>query len=541
MSRYTFKLATEEWEFNEIHKLNYETFVKEIPQHTENDREQLVDAFYKENTYMIALCGNELAGMMAVRGSRPFSLDRKLEALDTYLPRGYHMCEIRLLSVRRKYRNGRVFAGLVQRLLAYCTEAGYELALISGTVRQQKLYRHLGFVPFGSLVGTKRAQYQPMYATREMLMKNIAILNKEASDSAMPPISFLPGPVQVAERVRLAFEQSAISHRSEQFVHDVQQIKRSLCQLTNARHVEIMLGSGTLANDVVAGQLSRLGKRGLILCNGEFGARLIKHAEGLRLSFQTWHIPWGEAFVAEEIEELLLRDTSIDWIWAVHCETSTGMMNDITMLKRLCAAYGIRLCLDCISSLGVVPVDLRGVYAASSVSGKGLGGYPGLCMVFYHHDVHPAPDMLPRYMDLGVYAAHHGIPFTQSSNLMYALKEALVRYRTEEPFVRIAQFAAWFHSHLRAYGIRSLCADEQNSLAVFTIELPPTVCSRTLGEQLEEEGYIVSYRSAYLLERNWMQFSFMGECDKGRAFALLNCFLEKLSSPLNELIKKDVR
>ncbi|MCC3377681.1 GNAT family N-acetyltransferase, partial [Cohnella sp. REN36] len=96
-------------------------------------------------------------------------------------------------------------------------------------------------------------------------MKNIAVLTKEASDSAVPPISFLPGPVQVEERVRTAFEQSAISHRSAQFVHDVQQVKRSLCQLTNARHVEMMLGSGTLANDVVAGQLSRLGKRGLIL------------------------------------------------------------------------------------------------------------------------------------------------------------------------------------------------------------------------------------------------------------------------------------
>ena len=28
-----FKFATEEWEFEEIHRLNYKTFVQEIPQH----------------------------------------------------------------------------------------------------------------------------------------------------------------------------------------------------------------------------------------------------------------------------------------------------------------------------------------------------------------------------------------------------------------------------------------------------------------------------------------------------------------------------
>jgi hypothetical protein len=43
------------------------------------------------------------------------------------------------------------------------------MALISGTTRQQRLYRHLGFVPFGPLVGTPEALFQPMYLTKERL------------------------------------------------------------------------------------------------------------------------------------------------------------------------------------------------------------------------------------------------------------------------------------------------------------------------------------------------------------------------------------
>ena len=54
--------------------------------------------------------------------------------------------------------------------------------------------------------------------------------------------------------------------------------KRRLCEITDAPNVEILLGSGTLANDMVAAQLSVHSEPGLILSNGEFGDRLIDHA-----------------------------------------------------------------------------------------------------------------------------------------------------------------------------------------------------------------------------------------------------------------------
>ena len=38
----TFKIASEDWEFELIHRLNYKTFVEEIPQHTPST--QLPDA-----------------------------------------------------------------------------------------------------------------------------------------------------------------------------------------------------------------------------------------------------------------------------------------------------------------------------------------------------------------------------------------------------------------------------------------------------------------------------------------------------------------
>lgn len=516
-----FKLAEKDWEFEAIHRLNYKTFVEEIPQHTPRAEPRLVDKFHHENTYVIGLDGNKLAGMVALRGNRPFSLDQKLPNLDSYLPPGRSLCEIRLLAVEKAYRHGHVFSGLLKRVLDYAKKQGWNFALISGTTRQLKLYKHLGFVPFGPLVGTGDALFQPMSVALEAIEERLSPIftpPQSPTDDTLP-VSFLPGPVDMAAEVRAVFAGMPVSHRSRAFVADLQATKQLLRQLTGAAHVEILLGSGSLANDVVAGQLSLLQQPGLVLSNGEFGERLIDHARRFGLSFDALRLPWDEAFDAEHIRRTLRSE--MKWLWAVHCETSTGILNDLALFRQLTAERGLKLCLDCISSLGTVPVDLRRVDLASCVSGKGLGAYPGLSMVFYNHPVPPASQCLPRYLDLGFYAAQEGIPFTHSSNLLWALQMALTRTNWPNKFARLVELCAWLRPALRELGYPLVAPDEHASPAVLTLALPGSIRSRTLGWKLEKSGYLLSYRSEYLLKRNWIQICLMGECSQRHLEAVL--------------------
>ncbi|HYG36324.1 MAG TPA: GNAT family N-acyltransferase [Clostridia bacterium] len=274
-----FKFANEDWEFEQIHRLNYRTFVEEIPQHQASPTHRLVDKFHAENTYLICLCGQQLAGMLAVRGNRPFSLDQKLPNLDSYLPPGRKTCEIRLLAVEKKFRGAQVLQGILALLWQHGIEKGYDLAIISGTTRQFKLYHHLGFVPFGLLVGTGDAQFQPMYITLETFEKTAREFLRSSPSRSFHSnaTNFLPGPVTVRREVRRAFEQAPESHRADSFLKDFQATQGLLCQLVNAKKAALFLGSGTLANDVVAGQLSLESNSGIILSNGEFGQRLIDH------------------------------------------------------------------------------------------------------------------------------------------------------------------------------------------------------------------------------------------------------------------------
>lgn len=519
-----FKIASEEWEFGQIYELNYKTFVEEIPQHDTNPSLTLVDRFDKENAYVICVWGREVLGMIAVRGKRPFSMDQKLENLDSYLPQGRSVCEIRLLSVERNHRNGIIFEGLISLLLQYCEKQEYNLAVISGTVRQEKLYKHLGFVPFGPRVGRPGAWFQPMYLTLEVFEERSKSFfrNPPRHPDRRTQANFLPGPVGIHWRVRKAFGTLPVSHRSEAFIGDFQRTKQLLCDLVGSRYVEILLGSGTLANDAVAAQLFLNPSRGFILSNGEFGDRLVDHATRFGLSFEVLQMEWGRVFGRNAIETMIDRSPNTQWLWAMHCETSTGVLNDMAMLKEICAERKIKLCMDCISSVGTVPVDLHGVYLASGVSGKGLGGFPGLSMVFYNHRIVPAVQTLPRYLDLGYYAEKNGTPFTMSSNLVYAVQAALARFKSTQPFNEIIELSSWMRCRLREMGFNIVASDADASPAVITIVLPNSVNSDRAGSQLEEAGYLLSYKSEYLLKRNWIQICLMGDCSQETIGPLLN-------------------
>jgi aspartate aminotransferase-like enzyme len=506
-----FKIASEDWEFEAIHRLNYKTFVEEIPQHAHNPEQRLVDKLHAENTYAICLHGDRLVGMVTGRGNRPFSLDHKVPDLDSHLPPGHKVLEVRLLSVEKDFRNGFVFSKLVGLLAQHFKDMGYDMAIISGTTRQARLYKHLGFVAFGPLVGSGEAQFQPMYLTLEKFLQMAKALTPPSGAVEKILACYLPGPVDVHLEVCKAFARGPVSHRSDGFMADFRATRRMLCELTRAKSVEILLGSGSLANDAICAQLSLLKQPGLIVSNGEFGDRLIDHATRQGLEFEVYQIGWGDPLDYSEIRRRLEQNPKLRWVWTPHCETSTGILNELPTLKQICTERGVKLCLDCISSIGTVPIDLTDVYLASCVSGKALASFPGLSMVFYNHDLAPAPKALPRYLDLGYYAAQSGMPFTQSSNLVYALQTALTRIDWPEKYGQIAEVGAWLRNRLREVGLQVVAPDAHAAPAVVTIALPSDISSKSIGGLLKKAGTLLSYNSGYLLQRNWIQICLMGE------------------------------
>jgi aspartate aminotransferase-like enzyme len=335
------------------------------------------------------------------------------------------------------------------------------------------------------------------------------------------PINFLPGPVAIHGAVRRALARPAVSHRGAPFLAEVAAIRRDLCGRTGSPHVEILLGSGTLANEAVAAQLSLLSAQGVVLVNGEFGARLAAQARRWRLPFHELAAGWGEPLPQDSLRQTLEADPEIRWIWAVHCETSTGVLNDLAGLAAIARERDVALCLDCISSIGNVPVDLSGVHLATAVSGKGLASFPGLALVFHAEPIAPSPH-LPHYLDLGSYSEAGSVPFTTSTNLITALAASLARSARKDGFADRLRLAAWLRPRLEDLGFAVLASEPIAAPMVLTLLPPPGVGALALGDALGEREIWVSYRSGYLIERNLLQVCLMGEHRRWELEALIN-------------------
>ena len=102
------------------------------------------------------------------------------------------------------------------------------------------------------------------------------------------------------------------------------------------------------------------------------------------------------------------------------------------------------------------------------------------------------------------------MPFTHSSNLVRALRVAVERVDWDEKFSQIVTNGAWLRGRLRAAGFKLIGDRATAAPHVVTIELPPEIRSDDVARSLERAGFLLSYASGYLRDRNWIQICLMG-------------------------------
>jgi len=166
---YEFKIAETVEELDQVHGLNYRTFVQEIHQHEDSGSGVLVDKFHRKNSYIIGLRDNRLIGMISFHDQPPFSVADRLADASILASPGMKPIEVRLLAVDPEERNSVATIALVWCLYQHVVQRGYTHLLISGVAEQENLYTHIGFVPMGPPVGTGRACYIPMWGTLERI------------------------------------------------------------------------------------------------------------------------------------------------------------------------------------------------------------------------------------------------------------------------------------------------------------------------------------------------------------------------------------
>jgi aspartate aminotransferase-like enzyme/N-acyl-L-homoserine lactone synthetase len=524
---YVFKRAETRQEFEQIHRLNYRTFVHEIPQHTDPGDDRLVDKFHDKNAYFIVVREDRVVGMVSSHDQPPFSVAERLTDPEILKRPGTRPLEIRLLALEPDTRNSTVFFGLMWSLYEHVRSNGYTHVYISGLQEREMLYKRLGFEAIGDPVPSGKASFIPMVLRIDQLpekalrvkhlweshMQRVApLLGKKRST----PVCLLPGPVAIAPAISQAFQQPPIYHRGLEFIDLFQKVRRTLGELVGGRDVAVFNGSGTLANEAVTAALAAGPQpgRGILLINGEFGERLARQATRFGLQPRILEWPWGQPWDLEEIEAALADEPNGSWIWGVHLESSTGVLNDLPGLIRLASARGVRVCVDCISSLGAVPLDLRNVFLATGATGKSLGSYAGVAIVFADAAQLANLDMsnVPSYFDIPAALASEGPRFTFPSPSLMALDAALAVYaeNNQVRFDHYRRMGVYVRHQLRKLGLEPLAAEEVACAVVTTFAPPNEESSEEFVARCRSWGFAIGGQSGYLAQRRLVQIATMG-------------------------------
>jgi aspartate aminotransferase-like enzyme/predicted N-acetyltransferase YhbS len=535
-----FKKAETAEEFEQIHRLNHRIFAEEVGQHERTRDGRLIDKFHDRNHYFIATLNREVVGMISAHDGPEFSIASRLR--DTGILTAMRApLEIRLLAILPEYRNRSVLAGLMWQVGSFARANHYSDMLISGIVERLPMYRKIGFRPMGPAVRCGAAEFVPMRISLESAGKQF--IRRERMYGGrwrrMHTISLLPGPVAISERVIEAFHRHPVSHRSQQFISLYQEMRSRLSELMGGLQPVVLCGSGTLANDAVAANLRNAfgTAEGLVIANGEFGERLIRQTGAAGLSCRTLQFDWGRPWNFTHIERELQQHRP-GWIWAVHLETSTGVLNDLPRLLQLAEQHGCAVAADCVSSLGAVELGACGerLFLATGVSGKAIASYAGLAFVFLSQRAIARLDgrrICPTF-DLVSAARAVGPVSTLPSALALAVLGAL-RENYHDDSARAARYrhyeelGRWTRAQIRDAGLDILAAEQDAAPTISTFPLP----SPRFAEECQRAGFQIAHESDYLRARRWGQIATMGALDRAGLDPLFAAIRENQSQALS--------
>ncbi len=501
----------------QIHALNHRIFAEEIGQHHTEESGLLVDRFHAGNRYFVAVRNARVIGMISAHAGPAFSVTRRLPDR-AILERFERPLEVRLLAIEPEERDRTVLAGLLWQVHDYAVSQGFSDLLISGIEARERMYRKLGFRALGPAVVEGAARFIPMAMSLSEQMRanraRVKLFERRWKRHNERPamVSLMPGPVQIHPRVERAYAEPPVSHRSEAFTRRFEEVRKRLCGLTDGLHVAVFPGGGTLANDVVAANLKAAfaGQMGLVLVNGEFGERVAEQAAAAGLRFDVRRWVWGEAWSIDGLREAMERRPP--WVWGVHVETSTGVLNDVQALLYFAHGAGAAVALDCVSSPGAVRMPEAGTapMMLSGVSGKAIGSYAGLGFCFRSADWPVGMRLCPSF-DVGRMIAARGPASTVPSPVLEALAAALEQYypdagATARRFEEYARLGMRVRRELRAAGIAPIAPEPSAAPHVTSFRLPAG-----MTERCREAGFQIACESGYLRAKGWGQIATMGD------------------------------
>lgn len=311
-----------------------------------------------------------------------------------------------------------------------------------------------------------------------------------------------PGPSDVPSRVLQALGQPTIGHLDPVFLQLMDDVRTGLKKVfrTENEMTLAVSGTGSAGMEAIFVNLIEPGDRVLIGVNGVFGTRMTDVAGRCGAEVHTVDAPWGQIIDQDRMIESI-RKLKPKIVAIVHAETSTGVHQPVDRLGSAAHEYGALLLLDCVTSLGGLPVEIDkwGVDAAYSGTQKCLSCPPGLAPVtFSARAVEKLSARMNKvqswYLDMNMVRQYWGherfYHHTAPTNMLYALHEALNIVLEEGLDARFARHRAMhelLRSGLREIGIEYVSQEGHHLPMLNAVKIPDGVDDLSVRRRLLDD------------------------------------------------------
>jgi len=321
------------------------------------------------------------------------------------------------------------------------------------------------------------------------------------------PLLLTPGPLTTSAAVKQAMVHDWGS-RDAEFLRINRMVLDSIADLAGGKgtHTTVPVqGSGTFAVEaMITSFVPRTGKL-LVLINGAYGQRALRIAQiagRAALSFET---PEDTPPDLAELDRLLAGDKAISHVFAVHCETTSGILNPIAEIAALVARHGRRLLVDSMSAFGAIEIDARKVHydALAASSNKCLEGVPGLGFVVCRNEAlaeckgNATTLVLDLHDQAEAFARTGQYRFTPPIHVIVALGKAIEEHAAEGGVAgrgrRYRENARVLIDGMRAMGFRTLLPNELQAPIIVTFHMPtdPKFVFQRFYDGLKDRGYVI--------------------------------------------------
>lgn len=308
------------------------------------------------------------------------------------------------------------------------------------------------------------------------------------------------GPVQVRENVRMA---RSLETTNPDLDLEFYELYKETCDILNdymhsKGRAYILGGEGILGLEAACASLTEPGDRVLVIDNGIFGKGFADFVSMYGGTPVLYSADYRNPLDAEALADFLEKDSDFKYATVVHCDTPSGVLNDISVICPLLSQHGILTVVDSVAAMfgEYVNVEESCIDILCGGSQKALSAPPGLTMLWVsdraleamENRKTPIAAFYANILTFKNYYVDKWFPYTMPVSDIMGLRAALDNAVADTDILaRHAKIAAATREAVRKSGL-SLYLESGYSNTVTVIEVP---------EGLTDEQILSTVRDRY--------------------------------------------